>query len=139
MHVFSILHNMHALFLLSPKVSNPRLLTSGALLTPSKSQSRQAIISRETTFRSGGSMSPPGVFDRPGNSPLPSNLPDIIESAAPWEHTHTVGEEGCDGGFFSLVPGFGRGEDSMKHFLPAQIFFFFTWKSAHVHHTSSTL
>ncbi|KAK7094678.1 tetratricopeptide repeat protein 28-like [Littorina saxatilis] len=79
------------------QVSNPRLLTSGALHTPSKPLSRQALISRETTFRSGGTISPPGAFDKPGVSPLLPHLPDIIENGASGEQVHTVGTPAAPG------------------------------------------
>ena len=97
---------VHTIFA-PPQVSNPRLLTSGALMTPSRSHSHQAMISRETTFRSVGSTSPPAVFDKASASPPPNNLPDIIENTTALEQMHTVGEQGSHcwhGPFFMRWP-----------------------------------
>ncbi|KAK7502589.1 hypothetical protein BaRGS_00006164 [Batillaria attramentaria] len=69
-------------------VSNPRLLTSGALNTPTKPTSRQAL-SRETTFLSTTSHSP--VLERRGLSPPFSNLPDIVENVSVVDSFHPVG------------------------------------------------
>ena len=63
-------------------------------MTPSRSLSHQAMISRETTFRSVGSASPPAVFDKASASPPPNNLPDIIENTTALEQMHSVGEQG---------------------------------------------
>ncbi|KAL8606426.1 hypothetical protein ACOMHN_060331 [Nucella lapillus] len=57
-------------------------------------QSRQAMVSREATFRSAQSVSPPGGVAEKGrhnSAALHHPLPDIVENSSGGEAAHTVG------------------------------------------------
>jgi hypothetical protein len=82
------------------KVSNPRLATSGVLRTPIKPLSQQGLgLSRESTFYSTSSLSPPPHTDKAGISPATHGLPGISEDAAFGEQLTYVGKCVCMASF----------------------------------------